>query len=263
MTTSRRPRRLARALVAGGIVVLGLAVWSPASAHVTIAEPEHEAGAYTLLTFGVPHGCEGSPTTELRIQMPESIPLVTPTVNPNWDVDKRMEELAEPIDAGHGEQLTERVSEVVYTAKTPLEDGYREAFVLSVQMPEDAAGETIYFPTIQTCETGETAWIEIPEAGDDPEALAAPAPSIEVVETSGESGDDTNETAPSTEATAAADDAVETGGGDAAAAAVAQSEADQSDDDSDSSDVLAIVALIVGAAGLGAGGLALAKGRRS
>ena len=117
-------------------------------------------------------------------------PAVTPTVNPNWDVEKVMEELDEPIEAGHGEQITERVAEVVYTAKTPLPDGYRDAFVLSLQVPEDPAGETLYFPTIQTCEEGETAWIEIPEAGQDSEELEVPAPSIEVVAAAATAADD-------------------------------------------------------------------------
>ena len=42
-----------------------------------------------------------------------------------------MEALAEPIQ-GEGGEITERVSEVVYTAKTPLPDGYRDAFALSL-----------------------------------------------------------------------------------------------------------------------------------
>jgi periplasmic copper chaperone A len=60
-------------------------------------------------------------------------------------------------------------------------DGYRDTFVLSLTIP-DTPGETIYFPTIQTCEQGETAWIEIPAEGDDPEALEEPAPAATVVE---------------------------------------------------------------------------------
>lgn len=226
MPTTRR--RIAT--VAGGLATgasLAVVVGQSVSAHVSIAESEAQAGAFTLLTFGVPHGCEGSPTTAVRIQMPETIPQVTPTVNPNWGVEKVMTELDEPIEAGHGEQITERVSEVVYTARTPLADGYRDAFVLSLQVPEDAAGETLYFPTVQTCEAGETAWIEIPTDGQDGEELATPAPSIVVVEAS-TGGDDGDESG---------------------------------DDDSGSSNGLAIAALVAGIGGLGLGGVALARKR--
>ena len=74
----------------------------------------------------------------------------------------------------------------MYTAKTPVPDGFRDVFVLSVPIPEDAAGTTLYFPTIQTCEAGETAWIEIPAEGQDHDELEAPAPSVAVVESAGD-----------------------------------------------------------------------------
>jgi len=175
------PLRLgATALTAGGLIVLVAA--GSASAHVSIAEDEVAAGSTALITFQFSHGCEGSPTTEVRIQMPDEIAQATPTINANWEVAKTMETLDTPIEGGHGEQITERVAEVVYTAKTPVADGYRDTFVLSVPIPEDTAGTTLYFPTIQTCETGETAWIEIPAEGQDGEELESPAPSIAVVE---------------------------------------------------------------------------------
>jgi uncharacterized protein YcnI len=241
-------RQLTLGLAAGA--TLSLAVAAPAWAHVSIAEQEAEAGAFTLLTFGVPHGCEGSPTTRVRIQMPESIPQVTPTVNPGWDVEKMMAALDEPIEAGHGEQITERVSEVVYTAKTPLPDGFRDALVLSLQVPEDAAGTTLYFPTVQECEQGETAWIELPADGQDGEELEAPAPSIAVVAAAPADGD---EAANGTEAAA-----------DAQEAAVETATSDDGDDDGDGAATgLAIAALVAGVAGLAVGGVALARSRRT
>ena len=93
--------------------------------------------------------------------------------------------LETPIEGAHGEQITERVAEVVYTARTPVADGYRDVFVLSLTAP-DTPGEMLYFPTIQTCEEGETAWIEIPAAGEDHDDLEAPAPGVAIVEAAGE-----------------------------------------------------------------------------
>jgi uncharacterized protein YcnI len=174
-----RPARLAGGLAGG--VALAVALAAPAAAHVSIEEDEVAAGSSAIVTFAFSHGCEGSPTTQLRIQMPETIPTVAPTINANWDVEKVTETLDTPIEGAHGEQITERVSEVVYTARTPVEDGFRDTFELSLTVPEDAAGETIYFPTIQTCESGETAWIEIPAEGQDAEELESPAPGVEVV----------------------------------------------------------------------------------
>lgn len=180
LTRSRRRRRFVGAGLALGVAA-AVAVGQPASAHVAIAEEEVEAGSSAILTFVVPHGCDDSPTTQIRIQMPESIPTVTPTVNANWDAEKVTEDLETPIEGSHGEQLTERVSEVVYSARTPLADGFRDTFELSVKIPPDAAGEPLFFPTIQTCETGETAWIEIPEEGQGLDELESPAPGVMVV----------------------------------------------------------------------------------
>ena len=181
------PARLVACLGAG--LGLAVALGATAAAHVSIQEDEVVAGESAIVTFAFSHGCEGSPTTEVRIQMPESIPTVSPTINANWDVEKVTEALDAPIEGSHGEQITERVSEVIYTARTPVEDGFRDTFELSVTVPEDAAGQTIYFPTIQTCETGESAWIEIPAQDQSADDLESPAPSVVVVAASEGEGD--------------------------------------------------------------------------
>lgn len=165
-----------------GAVVLGVA--APASAHVSITASTTAAGAFTVLTVSVPHGCDGSATTEVTIQIPEEISTVTPTRNAMWDVEKQTEELDPPVTDDDGNEITERVATVTYTAKTPLPDGYRDAFELSLQLP-DAEGTTLVFPTIQTCEKGEAAWIEVPEAGQSEDDLELPAPSVTITSAEG------------------------------------------------------------------------------
>ncbi|MBF4766958.1 YcnI family protein [Nocardioides agariphilus] len=156
-----------------------LALAAPASAHVTISASSTTAGAFTVLTLSVPHGCEGSPTTRLTVQIPEAITAVTPTRNALWDVDKEVEKLDPPVTDAHGNEITERVATVTYTAKAPLPDGYRDAFELSLQLP-DEEGSTLVFPTIQTCEEGEAAWIEVPADGQSEDDLGLPAPSVTI-----------------------------------------------------------------------------------
>ncbi|MET0976976.1 MAG: YcnI family protein [Leifsonia sp.] len=162
----------------GAGVLLALAAPMGASAHVGVTPDSTAAGSYTVLTFAVPHGCDGSATTVVAIDLPVSIPSVTPTVNPGWTVAKNIEKLDTPITDAHGNEITERVSQVVYTAVTPLPDGYRDTFALSLQLPADAEGDTLEFPVLQTCEVGSTAWNEeTPASGDEPEH---PAPAITV-----------------------------------------------------------------------------------
>ena len=135
--------RLGAVPLALGAVVLGVA--APASAHVTISASTTAAGAFTVLTLSVPHGCDGSATTEIAIQIPEEINAVTPTRNALWEVDKQVEQLDPPVTDAHGNEITERVATVTYTAKSPLPDGYRDAFELSVQLPE-SEGTTLRLP---------------------------------------------------------------------------------------------------------------------
>jgi len=157
--------------------------------------------------MSVPHGCEGSPTTEVEIQVPESVVSVTPTRNPLYDLAVNIEQLDEPLTDAHGNEVTERVGSIVYTARTPLPEGQRDTFELSFQIP-DAAGETLAFPTIQTCEQGRAGWVQVPEEGQDGEELEYPAPSFEVMPAAGgdahgasgedasaETGDDSTEVA--------------------------------------------------------------------
>ena len=227
---ARTPLRIAgisALLVGAGIVLAG-----PASAHVSISPGEGAAGEYTVATVSVPHGCDGSATTKVTIQVPEQLNSITPSRNALYDVTKKIEKLATPVKDAHGNEITERVAQIEYTAKSPLPDGYRDAFDLSFQVP-DVAGTTIYFPTIQTCEKGSTAWVEIAaEGAEEPEH---PAPAYKVLEATGE-GDHAEKPAAET------------------AAAPVKSEKD--------SNGLAIGGLAAGVIGLGLGGTALARTRR-
>jgi periplasmic copper chaperone A len=205
-------RTVARVGIAPAALVGALALAGPASAHVTVTPSETAAGAYTVLTVSVPHGCDGSPTTKLAIGMPDGVDSVTPTRNPFYGVEKVTEKLDQPVQDAHGSELTERISQVVYTAKTPLPDGERDTFELSLQLPEDAAGESLVFPAIQTCEKGETAWSEVPASGQSADDLDHPAPAFEVTEASDDGHGAT--TASDTDAPSAASDAAaaESGG---------------------------------------------------
>lgn len=220
---------------------IALSLAHPASAHVSASVTDASAGAFTVLTLSVPHGCEDSPTTRIEVQVPESVFSVTPTRNPYYDLEATIEQLDEPITDAHGNEITERTSTIAYTASTPLPDGQRDTFELSFQVP-DAEGEVLAFPTIQTCEKGETAWTQVPTDGQDEDELETPAPSITILPASGEGqhGDEAAETT----------------------AASAEGDTEQASDGSDDgSSALGWAGLAAGLLGLVAGGLALARTR--
>ena len=103
----------------------------------------------------------------------------TPTVNPNWSISESTETFSTPRVLADGSKITHRTSAITYTAKTPLDAHQRDTFTLSLQVP-DAAGKTLYFPTLQTCEKGTTDWKDIPAAGQGEDSVKAPAPSLAV-----------------------------------------------------------------------------------
>jgi uncharacterized protein YcnI len=216
-------RTLALPAAVAGLSVLAVA---PALAHVSISPGEAAANDYTVQTVSVPHGCDGSATTQVIIRIPDEIVEVTPTRNALWEVKKTMTRLATPLKAEDGDEITEKVDTVTYTARTPLPDGYRDAFELSFQVP-DTPGKTLVFPTIQKCVQGQTDWIETAAPGAaEPEH---PAPSLKVV--------------------------AATDGADPVAATAS--------DDGGASKGLAYSGLGVGVLGVIAGGAALAKSRKA
>lgn len=241
-------RTFARLGAPTAAVALAIGVAGPAAAHVTITPTETAAGAYSVLSFSVGHGCDGSPTTRIAIALPEEINAVTPTRTPYYDVEKVTEKLAEPVQDAHGNEITERVAQVVYTATAPLPDGERDTFELSLQLPE-AAGETLAFPTIQTCVKGETAWTEVVEA--DAAEPEHPAPDVTITD----AVDDAH---------GAHGAASEDGDGSTMPVDVPADEedADAASDDGDSGVALGIAGLVAGLLGLGAGVAALVRTRR-
>jgi uncharacterized protein YcnI len=224
-------------------VALGAA---PVLAHVTINASEAPADSYARFAFRVGHACEGSPTTEIAIQIPDGVVSVKPELVPGWEYETVVGELSEPVTL-HGEEITEGVREVRWFGGPPIPDEAFQEFGLSVRLP-DAPGETLYFPVVQTCEEGENAWVERPAEGQSADELEEPAPALTLTEGGGGHGEDDG--APTGEA---ADEAV-SAEADLTSASVSDAETAASQ-----ARILAVVALVVA---LVAGGAAVALARR-
>jgi len=243
--------RALRLVVAGAtFACVGALGAGTASAHVAPDKTEVAAGSYTDVQLGVPHGCDGSPTTKIEVQIPEALDAVTPYVVPGWTGAVTKAKLDPPVKSESGDEITERDSVVTWTAEpgNELPDHWKIQFGLSFKVP-DQEGEALEFKTIQTCEEGSTSWTEeTPEGGEEPEH---PAPTVMIVAATGEGGHggsatETNEAA---------------SGSEAAGSATSDDKSD--DDSSDSSKGLAIGALVVGLGALGLGGAAFAKANKA
>ena len=126
-------------------LLAGLA--APASAHVVLSQPIFEAGQNYAAFFKIEHGCNGSPTIALRVQIPDGVTVLDTPAKPGWTLT--------------GERTQGRVSAVTWRGQ--LDAKTADQFGLLLKLP---AGEgPLYFPAVQQCEKGEMSWTETPAAG--------------------------------------------------------------------------------------------------
>jgi uncharacterized protein YcnI len=145
-----------------------------AHAHVTVDPPSAAAGAYQRLAFRVGHGCEGSATTSITVQIPEGVMGAKPMPKPGWTIAITEGKLATPAQS-HGKTVTTRVAELSWRGG-PLPDAYYDEFVMQVKLP-DTPGRYA-FKVAQVCEKGRVDWTATPAAGAH---VDTPAPVLEVL----------------------------------------------------------------------------------
>jgi periplasmic copper chaperone A len=127
-----------------------------ATAHIDPDPIAIQAGTSATAAFGVEHGCDGSPTTSMKFEIPEGVTDAVGVAKDGWTATvtgNTLEFAGGPLGADEADHF-----DITFTAPT-------------------TAGN-ISFPVIQTCEEGETAWIDaIVEGAEEPEH---PAPTIKV-----------------------------------------------------------------------------------
>jgi uncharacterized protein YcnI len=146
-----------------------------ASAHITLETSRAPAGSTYKAVFRVPHGCDGSPTRTLHVQIPEGVVNVKPMPHAGWQIATRKGKLAKPYTS-EGRTITEGVVEVEWSGGRLPDDQYDE-FVLRGSLPKEP-GQTLYFPVVQECERGANHWVAIPAAGKSADDYPEPAPGL-------------------------------------------------------------------------------------
>ncbi|MFR9777070.1 DUF1775 domain-containing protein [Micromonospora sp. MS34] len=158
-------RRAGVVLVAAAVAVGVAAV--PASAHV-VTTPNTADTMFFHTAFRVGHGCAGSPTTAVRVQIPEGVHLVTPDPVPGWTVQVTREYGS---GVGFG-----RITEVAWVGG-PLPDHDVQLYGLGFLI-DRTAPEVLWFPTVQECEVGESDWVQIPPGIEEWHSVPNPAPYV-------------------------------------------------------------------------------------
>lgn len=182
---------LARLTAVAGLALIGvLTMAGVASAHVTIAPGQVQAGSYARVDLRVPNESDTASTVKIELTLPEQYPFASVRTTPvaGWKAETAKRTLTTPLEV-HGRQITEAVSTVTWTAENAaagVQPGQFMEFGLSLGPVPDIAGTSLVFKAIQTYSDGEeAAWIaDPPTAGaEEPEN---PAPTVKVVGGGGE-----------------------------------------------------------------------------
>jgi periplasmic copper chaperone A len=146
------------------LLLVGALAASPASAHVTLENRQAAVGSYYKAVFAVPHGCAGSATTKIRVQIPEGVIGIKPMPKTGWKLDTVKGKYAGAYEF-HGAKVSEGVKEVVWSGGKLADDNYDE-FVMATYLTDGLKpNSTLYFPVVQECEQGISRWIDIPAEG--------------------------------------------------------------------------------------------------
>ena len=168
------------------VVAIGCLVASalPASAHITLETVKAPIGAAYKAVLRIPHGCDGSATIKLRVEIPAGVIEVKPQPKPGWQVETVKGTYAAAVTF-EGTRLTTGVKEVVWSGGKLPDDFYDEFAFAAFLTDSLTSGTTIYFPVVQQCETGIERWIEIPEPGKTPDDYEHAAPALALVPNAG------------------------------------------------------------------------------
>jgi periplasmic copper chaperone A len=153
---------------------------SAAAAHATLESDEVPANSFYRAVVKIPHGCDGSPTTAVRVQIPEGVIAVKPMPKAGWKLTVTEGDYQKAYDY-YGTALTRGVKEVAWTGGS-LPDAFYDEFIFRARLTDFAPGTVVYFPVVQQCAEGVHRWIEIPAAGENPDDYEEPAPSVTIVE---------------------------------------------------------------------------------
>jgi len=130
-----------------------------------LAEPSALPGADYVAAFKAGHGCNGSPTLAVRIEFPEAVTVTDVPGMAGWTI-------ATETAAG-------RIVAASWTGR--LQPTAAAEFRVAMTLPEDIG--LLYCPAVQTCETGENRWIEIPPEGAAWSSVPHPAPVLDITAT--------------------------------------------------------------------------------
>jgi uncharacterized protein YcnI len=162
-------------LLRAAALAAALVATNPGAAHVVADPNKGGAGQYFRTFFRLSHGCHGSPTVAIRIEIPDGVLNVKAQPKPGWTIGFTKRRLDPPVMGQHGHPVTEAVTAVEWRGG-PLADSEFDEFGLAMKLPEGSG--RLWFPVTQRCVDGETRWVDIPAEGARWGSVPNPAPFV-------------------------------------------------------------------------------------
>lgn len=148
-----------------------------ALAHVTLEQRQAPVGMPYKAVLQVPHGCDGSATTAIRVRIPGGVVDAKPMPKPGWTIDLVKGKYDKAYSLNRA-QVSEGVIEIDWSGGKLPNDYYDEFVFHSFLSGDLQPGQMLYFPVVQECEKGVHRWIEIPAPGAD---YPEPAPGLKLL----------------------------------------------------------------------------------
>jgi uncharacterized protein YcnI len=161
-----------------------LAGASASFSHVVLEDGAAAAGTSYRATLRVGHGCDGSPTTGMKVFIPAGFNGAQPMPKPGWSVSTKVGKLEQPYES-HGTKNTEGVLEISWVANSlanVLPAAFYDEFVLRGTIPSKPG--PVWFKVVQSCEKGNNDWVEVPAfaTSTSTKGLKMPAALLEVLD---------------------------------------------------------------------------------
>ena len=158
---------------------LTLAASGIAHAHATFENDAAPVDSTFKAVLQVPHGCDGKPTTEVQIKLPEGFVFAKPQPKPGWELEVIKGDYQKTYD-NHGEKVSSGPVEIRWKGGN-LSDDYYDTFVVRGKVSGFDKETVLAFPTTQLCGTeGKVVWDQVAAEGQNAHDLKSPAPTVTV-----------------------------------------------------------------------------------
>jgi copper(I)-binding protein len=143
-------------------LAIGMCLAAPAFAHVSLQQPVADTGSSYQAVLRINHGCDGSATTAVTVQLPAGFDSPQPVAKAGWTIERRG-------------------NEVTWTASgkqswlAPKDKG---DFAVDGKLPATPA--SLWMKVRQTCEQGRIDWSDLPATGTSTAGMKTPAVLLQV-----------------------------------------------------------------------------------